>query len=86
MLTLAVDGFEFRIADAIGDGPERRTRLDRLQLLWIADKHELGASLCDGFDEQRHLPRRHHAGLVQHKDRLLIKLPSTLIPVEFPGR
>ncbi len=53
---LTVDRLEFGIADPIGNRPEGCTRFDRLELLRIADKDELGAGFGDSFDEERHLP------------------------------
>ena len=86
LLALTIDRFEFGIADPIGDRAEGGSRLDRLQLFGIADQHELGAGLGDGLDEQRHLPRRHHAGLVQHENGLVVELVAALVPAQLPGR
>jgi hypothetical protein len=48
--------------------PERRAGLDRLQLLGVADQHDLRARLL-GMRRQHplHLARADHAGLVDHQ-------------------
>lgn len=51
----------------------------------IADQDELGAGFGHGFGEERHLTRRHHAGLVQDEDRLLVKTIAIVFPAQFPG-
>jgi hypothetical protein len=80
LLALAIDGFEFGVADAVGDGAEGGARLDRLKLFGIADENEFGAGPRHRFDEQSHLPRRHHAGLVQHEHGLVVELVAASAP------
>ena len=43
VLPLAADLAQFRKADALGDGPERRARPDGLQLLGIAHQNDFRA-------------------------------------------
>ena len=83
---LAVDRLELGIAGALDDGAEGSPRLDRLELLGIADKHQLGAGLRDRLDECRHLFRRDHAGLVHNEDRLVVEAVAPLVPAQLPGR
>ena len=62
----------------LGDRAERRARLDRLELLGIADQHDLGAALLGFGDHALHLARADHAGFVdhQHIDRLVEQLAA----------
>ncbi|MNE35872.1 hypothetical protein D3C80_1296590 [compost metagenome] len=43
LLALAIDGFQFRVADPLGNRPEGGTRFDRLELIGIADENKLRA-------------------------------------------
>ncbi len=52
----------------LGDRAERRARLDRLQLLGIADQDHLGASPLGRRQQPLHLARADHSGLVDHQD------------------
>ena len=83
---LAIDGFEFGVADAISDGAEGGTCLDRLQLFGITDENELCPAHRCLFDKLRHLFRRDHAGFVQNQNGLVIEMVATLSPAQFPGR
>jgi hypothetical protein len=49
------------------DRAERRARLDGLQLLRIADQHDLGAGFGGMGQHALHLPRADHARLVDDK-------------------
>ena len=65
-------------------GAERRPGLDRLQLLGIADQNDLGARPLGRADERGELPRRDHAGLVDHQYVALPEFPSPVIPTVLP--
>eukprot|EP01136_Pigoraptor_vietnamica_P029168 Opistho-1_new@87150 len=49
------------------DRPERRTRLDGLQLLRVADQHDLGAGVGGMGQYALHLAGADHASLVDHQ-------------------
>jgi hypothetical protein len=53
--------------DPIGDRPEGRARLDRLQLLGIADQHQLGPGPVHAIHQPAELARAHHPGLVHYQ-------------------
>lgn len=84
LFALAVDGLELGIADALGDRPERRARLDRLKLVGVADQDEFCAGPRGGFDEGRHLPRGDHAGLVDHHHSPGVERGTAVLPAQLP--
>jgi hypothetical protein len=58
---------------ASGDRGEEPTRLDRAELLGVADQHELGLGGVGMADQARHVLRADHPGLIDHQDRSLAK-------------
>src|SRR5690606_29262900 len=64
VLALSSDLGDLDRAVALGDRAERSPRLDRLQLLNIADQHDLGLALLRFGQHALHLPRADHPGLV----------------------
>ena len=71
LLALSDDLGEPRFAQNVGDGLERITRLDGLELFGIAHQKHFSASLLHLADEFFHLPRADHPRFVHHKHRLL---------------
>jgi len=67
VLALAAHLADLCTAVAFVDGTERRTRLDGLQLQRITDQHHLSPGLRRMGQHALHLPRTHHAGLVDDK-------------------
>ena len=67
VLALAAHLADFRAAVTLMDRAERRARLDGLQLLDIADQHDLGAGLCCMGQHAFQLPCADHARLVDDK-------------------
>ncbi len=67
VLALAAHLADFRAAVALMDRAERRARFDGLQLLGIADQHDLGAGLCRMGQDAFQLAGADHAGLVDHQ-------------------
>ena len=67
VLPLAAHLADFRAAVALMDRAERRARFDGLQLLRIADQHDLGAGLGSMGQHALQLARADHARLVDHQ-------------------
>ena len=65
---LAAHLADFRAAVTLMDRAERRARLDCLQLLEIADQHDLGAGLGGMGQHALQLARADHARLVDHQN------------------
>ncbi len=84
-ITLAAHAGKFGKADPFGDRPERRTRLDRLQLHRVADQHGFRAGIFHRLQDTRHLLRRHHAGLVDHQHIATLEQIASAFPGQFPG-
>src|SRR5260370_1277110 len=59
---LPADAGELLVPDPLGDRPECRPRLDRLQLLGIADQHHFGAALGYLRNESLKLAAADHPG------------------------
>ena len=68
LLALAAHRHDLDAAVALVDRAERRSRLDRLELLRVTDQHDLGAARLDFTDHPLQLPRADHPGLVDHQD------------------
>ena len=66
-LALAADGGDFGEAGPLGDGAERRARLDGLQLLAVAHEHHLGAGLAGLGQHAAKLEAADHARLIDHQ-------------------
>ena len=58
---------DFGAAVSLVERTERRAHLDRLQLLRIADEHDLGACIGGVAQHPFHLPRADHARFVDHE-------------------
>ena len=67
VLALAAHLADFRAAVALMDRAERRAGFDGLQLLGIADQHDLGAGVGGMGQDALQLAGADHAGLVDHK-------------------
>ncbi len=83
-LALAADAGELLVPYPLGDRPKRRSRLDRLQLLGIADQHHLGAVLRSRGDDALQLAAADHPRLVDHQHvaalKPLVAFPPRLLP------
>jgi len=83
VLPLAAHLADFRAAMALMDRTERRARLDGLQLLRIADQHELRAGFGSMGQHAFQLPCADHARLVDHqhiagREQVAALLPAML--------
>ena len=67
VLALAAHLADFRAAVTLMDRAERRAGFDGLQLLGIADQHDLGAGLSGMGQHALQLAGADHAGLVDHQ-------------------
>src|SRR3546814_17508900 len=65
---LAANLGDFDAAVAFMDGTERGARFDRLELLWIADQHDLGAGVRGVRHDALHLALADHPRLVNDED------------------
>ena len=72
-------------AHPLGDRPERRTRLDRLQLLRVAHQHQLGPGFPHPRHQLIHHPRADHPGLVHHQNIARRQLVASLRPPVQPA-
>jgi len=63
------------------DRTERRARLDRLQLLRIANQHDLCANIGGVGEHALHLARADHSGLVDHQHIARSEQLATLAPL-----
>src|SRR3546814_8658232 len=68
------------------DRPERRTRLDGLQLLRVADQHDLGAGVGGMGQYALHLAGADHASLVDHQHIARREHVAPLLPTMFHAR
>lgn len=68
VFALAADLADPRSAMAVVERPEGRARLDRLQLLGIADQHHLRPGFRSLRQYPLELPRADHPGLIAHED------------------
>src|SRR3546814_2194377 len=75
VLMLPAYGGDLGRAVPLREAAERRAGLDRLQLLRVADKHDLRARLLGRRQHALHLARADHAGLVD-QDRKSTRLNS----------
>ena len=66
---------------ALGERAERRTSLDRLQLLGIADQHNLRPRLFGARQHPLHLPRTDHARFVDHQHVTRPRQLAALFPL-----
>ncbi len=82
-LPLAAHLADLRAAVAFVNGAERRARLDGLQLLRIADQHDLGAGLGGTGQHALQLARADHACLVDHQHIAGSEHVSALSPAVF---
>ncbi len=70
-------------AVALGKRAERRTGLDRLQLLGVTDKNDLRPCPLGFRQHPLHLARADHAGLVDHQHVAGTELLAALLPLIF---
>jgi len=68
VFALAADLGDLHAAMAFGKRSERSACLDRLELLGIADEHDLRTTLLGFGDNALHLARADHPGLVDDPD------------------
>ena len=80
VLPLATHLADFRPAVALMDRAERRAGFDGLQLLRIADQHDLGAGLSGMGQHAFQLARADHARLVDHQHIARREQVATLSP------
>src|SRR5579863_1943544 len=83
VLALAANLADLRSAVAFVNRAERRARLDRLQLLWIADQHHFRASLGGMGQHALQLARADHARLVDDKHVAGSEYVAALSPTVF---
>ena len=81
VLMLAANLGDLDVGMALGDRAERRARLDRLQLLGIADQHHLGAGALGRRQHPLQLPRADHPCLVDHQHVARRELLAPLRPL-----
>jgi hypothetical protein len=81
VLGLAADGGDLDRAVTLGNTAERGAGFDGLELLGIADQHDLGAALFGFADHALHLARADHPGLVDDEDRFVGQQFATLAPL-----
>ena len=82
VLPLPADLGDLHRPDPLGDRPERRAGLDRLQLLRIPDQHHLRAGSLRVRQQPLHLPRADHPGLVHHQHVARGEFFPALLPLE----
>ena len=70
-------------AVALGQRAERRARLDRLQLLGVADQHHLRARAFGCRQHPLHLACADHARLVDHQHVARPKQLAAMVPLIF---
>jgi hypothetical protein len=83
VLALAAHLMDFRAAVTLMDRTEGRARLDGLQLLRIADQHDLCASFGGMGQHALQLPRADHARLVDDKHIAAGEHVAALLPAMF---
>jgi len=80
VLALPANLGDLGCAMPLGDRPERRARLDRLQLLGVTDQHDFRAYIPGMGQHSLHLAGADHAGLVDHQHVTGSKLVTPLRP------
>ena len=80
---LTANGGDLDRTMPLGDTAERRARLDRLELLGIANEHDLGPALLGLAYDALHLARADHARLVDDKDGFAGQQLAVLPPLVF---
>ena len=83
VLPLTAHLADFRAAMALMDRAERRAGFDGLQLLGIADQHDLCAGLGGMGQHALQLARADHARLVDHQDIARREQVAALFPAVF---